>query len=424
MVKGPSWLGKLGTLSLLYVSVFLTRIGFGSILIIFPIYLNIPQSMSSLAGIVIALYPAVEGFSALPVGTFVDLRGRRRAFVAGMAMISILTFLIGLSNNLILVGGAHALEGLAAAMVTVASLTMITDLTVEKNRGAGMGGFDLANLAGYGAGIFLGVAFSRIFESNLGYSFLVVSAVMGASAVFVYFAFHEPPHASKQQRSLRGIYDTLTGDVLGILPVWFSLTIVLGFFLFLPRLVKNAGVTDLTQSAPLILLAFVVLGAGSVLFGRLSDKIGRMKTMLIGALGELGFLLALPDLFQRLIVIPPGTPWLDSYNMVGPIIFVGGILFFLGSALIPSILAYIGDKAAKEFRGSAMGLYSLMLSGGIAIGTVLAGISDDLGGVQAVFYSAAVIFGGLGLTSAWLLRKQQGLAKNAVDSTAPVSKPI
>jgi len=36
-----------------------------------------------------------------------------------------------------------------------------------------------------------------------------------------------------------------------------------------------------------------------------------------------------------------------------------------------------------------MGLYSLMLSGGIAIGTVLAGVSDDLGGVQAVFYSAA-----------------------------------
>src|SRR6266581_7580262 len=82
LVKGPSWLAKLGTLSLLYVSVFLTRIGFGSILVIFPYYLNIPLSNSSLAGIIIALYPAVEGFSALPVGTFVDLGGRRKAFVA------------------------------------------------------------------------------------------------------------------------------------------------------------------------------------------------------------------------------------------------------------------------------------------------------------------------------------------------------
>ena len=71
-----------------------------------------------------------------------------------------------------------------------------------------------------------------------------------------------------------------------------------------------------------------------------------------------------------------------------------------------------------------MGLYSLMLSGGIAIGTVLAGISDDLGGVQAVFYSAAIIFGGLGLTSAWLLRKQQVFAKRAVDLNSSPSKPI
>src|SRR6266702_2713520 len=166
LVKGPSWLAKLGTLSLLYVSVFLTRIGFGSILVIFPYYLNIPLTNSSLAGIIIALYPAVEGFSALPVGTFVDLRGRRKAFVAGMTMISILTLLIGVSNNLVLVGGAHALEGLAAAMVTVASLTMITDLTVKENRGASMGGFDLANLAGYGTGIVLGLGFLHIFAEK------------------------------------------------------------------------------------------------------------------------------------------------------------------------------------------------------------------------------------------------------------------
>src|SRR5207245_10035818 len=113
MVKGPSWLAKLGTLSLLYVSVFLTRIGFGSILVIFPYYLNIPLTNSSLAGIIIALYPAVEGFSALSFGTFVDLRGRRKSFFAGMTMISILTLLIGFSNYIVFVGFAYALLDLA-----------------------------------------------------------------------------------------------------------------------------------------------------------------------------------------------------------------------------------------------------------------------------------------------------------------------
>ena len=421
---GPSsgWLAKLGTLSILYLAVFLTRIGFGVILILFPLYLPIPKTESALAAAVTAIYPLVEGVSALPVGAYVDLKGRRKVFIAGLGLIAILSLLIGLSNNLLLVGGAHGLEGLAAAMVTVASLTMITDLTAVTNRGVGMGGFDLANLGGYGVGIVLGVAFSNVFAADLGASFLVVSAILGVSAVVVYFILREPVHVSQARRSLRQMYDTLTGDVAGILPIWFSLTMILGFYIFLPRLAARMGKSDLSQSAPIILFGLVILGVGAILFGRLSDKIGRTKTMAIGAAGEIGFLLVLPEVFGPLISIPTGTPWIDTYNTVGPIIIVAGFLFFLGSALVPSILAYIGDKAAKEFRGSAMGLYSLMLSGGIAVGLVLAGIADDLGGVQAVFYSAAIIFSGLSLTSAYLLYRNKQFENSAsVVSKAPNS---
>ncbi|HEV2119087.1 MAG TPA: MFS transporter [Candidatus Bathyarchaeia archaeon] len=427
--SSSGWLARLGTLSILYIAVFLTRIGFGVILVLFPIYLPIPKTQSALAGAVTAIYPVVEGVSALPVGAYVDRKGRKKLFVAGLALIAILSLVIGLSNNLALVGGAHGLEGLAAAMVTVASLTMITDLTVVTNRGVSMGGFDLANLAGYGVGIVLGFVFSGVFAADLGESFLVVSAILGVSAVAVFLILREPAHVAHERRSLKQMYSSLTSDVAAILPVWFALTVVLGFYIFLPRIVARMGRSDLSESAPAILLVLVLLGAGAILFGRLSDKFGRTKIMAVGALGEIGFLLVLPGIFAPLISIPPGTPWIDSYNKIGPIGIVAAGLFFLGSALVPSILAFIGDNAAKEYRGSAMGLYSLMLSGGIAAGLVLAGIADDLGGVQAVFYSAAIIFSGLSLTSGYLLYRNKQFAKSssavckAPNSSAKIVSP-
>jgi len=422
LVNGPAWLAKLGTLSLLYASVFLTRIGFGAIIIIFPIYI---QAGPAVAGIVTAFYPAVEGFSSLPVGAYVDRRGRRRAFVVGMILVSILTFVIGLSNNLYLVGSAHALTGLAAALITVSSLTMITDLTMKENRGTGMGTFNLSTLGGYGLGIVLGVFFSQVYRDSLGYSFLVVAGILAVAAVFAFFALREPSHVVEEKKTLKEMYNSLTGDIAAIFPIWFSLTIVLGFYLFIPKLVKNAS-ADISQSAPLILLGLIVLGGGALLFGRISDKIGRTRTMIVGVVGEIGFLLVFPNIFDKLILITPGTAWLTTYTEIGPILLLAALLFFLGSALLPSVLAYMADKATVGYRGSTMGLYSLLLSVGIALGTVLAGFADEIAGVQGVFYSAVVIMAILSLTSGLLLHRETIFSRRISGKAlkAPPTNPV
>jgi len=302
------------------------------------------------------------------------------------------------------VGGAHALMGFSAAMITISSLTMITDLTVVGNRGTGMGAFDMANLSGYGVGAISGLVMKKMFSESLGTIFQIVAGMFAVAAVFTFLALREPPHAPQRQVSLKEMFDDLTGDIAAIFPLWFSLTVIVGFYLFLPKIAQNASFSLESSTAIFAIgLGLTALGTGSLLFGKISDKIGRTRTMLVGAVGELGFLIIFPDLFQKLVIIPEGTPFITIIQSLGITGIIGGSLFFMGSALIPSILAFVGDKAGHEFRGSAMGLYSLMLSAGIGAGTVLAGIADTLGGVQAVFYSAAIIFFGLGLVTGGLM---------------------
>ncbi len=411
--SGLNLLAKVETLSILYAAVLLTRIGFGTILIVFPSYLLGSDGLpipSALRGLILALYPALEGLSALPVGAWIDRSGRRKAFVLGMALITVLTATISSTRTDIpLVGGAHAIMGLGAAMVTISSLTMITDLTTAENRGAGMGAFDLANLSGYGIGAISGTVLVKVFSQSIETVFEIVAGIFAVATVFAFLALREPPHSHVAQVSRNESPGNLLKEVSGsfgemaaIYPLWFSLTIIVGFYFFLPGIAQGSTLS-LSFSAGLVTLGLIALGAGALLFGRLSDKIGRTRTILIGSFGELGFLLLFPDLFERLRQVPEGTSWLATIQMVGYTGVIAGALFFMGAALVPSILAYVGDKAGREFRGKAMGIYSLMLSAGIALGNVLAGITDTLGGVQAMFYSAAIIFGGLGLVSGALM---------------------
>ncbi len=345
--------------------------------------------------------------SALPVGAWIDRSGRRKAFILGMALITVLTGVISLTRTDVpLVAGAHAIMGLAAAMVTISSLTMITDLTTVENRGAGMGAFDLANLSGYGVGVIAGTLLAKIFVQSVGTIFQIVAGVFAAATLFALLALREPPHTSTAQefsiespgalfRDVSGSF----GEMASIYPLWFSLTIIIGFYFFLPKIAAGSSFS-LSSSAGLVVIAagLIALGAGALLFAR---------TILIGAFGELGFLLLFPDLFQRLLLVPEAASLFDEirilFRMLGYQGLIAGALFFMGSALVPSILAFVGDKAGRGFRGKAMGIYSLMLSAGIATGNVLAGVFDTLGGVQAVFYSAAIIFGGLGLVSGALM---------------------
>jgi len=381
-------------LILLYTSMSVARIGFGVMIIIFPTYLGGVSNLT--LAVALALYPLTEALTAVPVGVLCDRRGRRMVFLGGLGLMGALIASVAVTNNVAVVAALHALMGLAAAAITVSSLTMITDLTYVGNRGKGMGTFDFSNIGGYAGGLLVGGWLSEAFKARLPDAFLVTGSFMFVALGVSYLLLKEPDHPGGQGRVLVSLnpFAGMDRHTKAILPIWLSLTSLIGIVFFLPRALRQVGIqTSLTGE--LLFAGIMIIGIGSIGFGALSDRLGRENTMAIGAAGLFGLLIGLALLFQS---IGSGINFIRFLPILGP----AGIAT---SALVPSVLAAVGDRAKDVKRGATMGLYSLMLSLGIALGELLAGFASLLGGLSTILYAGSLIFLAAAVLSFALLRR-------------------
>jgi MFS family permease len=374
----------------LYVAVFLTRIGFGSITILFPLYLSAP---SYIIGVILALYPMSEASSALPIGRLADRFSRKRLHIIGMIMITILTAAIGFTTNVLYISVLHAVMGVSAAITAVTSLTLLGDATKLTNRGKQMGGFDLANLGGYGLGFGVGGLLVNTFAYKLSYAFWVTAGLFLIAGMLAARFLVEPVRVWElKQPKIR--QRRIGGKIRPVLPVWIAQTVILGMYFLLPKAFRDATPPIVLTREILIFLGVLggLFALGAIIFGHISDKIGRTRIMVLGALGELGFLVVFGWSF-------PGGGFVKYELFLWP-------MFFLASAIAPAILAYVGDISGKAKRGSANALYSIVLSIGLAIGNIVGGFVASLG-ISAIFYAGAgILFPSILATSALLRRRQ------------------
>src|SRR5712692_936577 len=375
----------LRTILYLYLAVFLTRIGFGSVTIIFPIYL---QAASFQVGLILALYPIAEATSAMPVGRLAYRFSRKKLHVSGMFLITILTAMIGFTTDLYKVSIIHALMGFSAATAAVTSLTILGDVTKQTNRGKGMGGFDLANLAGYGAGFGLGSVLVNLsyFQGRLNYAFWFTAGIFLFTGIIAARFLQEPVKVEEFRARPEVRERKIGGRIRPIMPVWIAQTVILGMYFLLPKAFKDASYVPTTQALIFLGVLGGLFALGSILFGHISDKLGRTRIMILGAFGELGFLAvfgwSFPNFLRYEYVLAP--------------------LFFLASAIAPTILAYVSDISGKARRGSANALYSMVLSLGLAIGNIVGGFVGEYG-IRWIFLACAgILFPSILATSTML----------------------
>lgn len=83
---------------------------------------------------VVSAYVLVLGGFVLLAGRFSDLYGRRRLFLAGLALFTVSSLLCGLANSPAALVGLRAVQGLGAAIVLPAALSILTTSFEEGSR--------------------------------------------------------------------------------------------------------------------------------------------------------------------------------------------------------------------------------------------------------------------------------------------------
>jgi len=279
--------------------------------------------------------------------------------------------------------------GVSAATAAVTSLTLLGDATKITNRGKSMGGFDLANLGGYGLGFGLGSLLVNIFSSRLAYAFWLTAGIFLTAGIMAVKLLDEPVRVQELKQT-RTRQPRLGSRLRPVLPVWIAQTIILGMYFILPKAFQEANFTP--TSDMLVFLASLggLFALGAIIFGHVSDKVGRTKIMILGAMGELGFLVlfgwSFPNFLRYQLYLAP--------------------MFFLASAIAPAILAYVSDISGKARRGSANALYSTILSLGLALGNIIGGLVAERGGIQGIFYAGAGLLFPSILATSTMLRKR------------------
>ena len=375
---------------------------------------------------VVNAYTLVFGGFLLLGGRLSDLLGRRRMFIWGMVLFAAASLAGGLAQSDVWLVAARAVQGLGAAIVSPAALSIVTTTFTEgaeRNRALGVWG------AVAGSGGAAGVLLGGILTETLGWEWvLFVNTPIGiAAALLAPYLLGESRDASSPSFDFAGAFSVTAGLALLVYTLvdandagWgSSQTLVLGaisllllaafiaiesrrryplmpFSIFRLRTLRGANVVGLLIGMSLFsMFFFISLYMQQVLdYGPLTAGLAYLPlalTIIVSAgvasqlVTRVGFK---PPLIAGMLLVAAGLIWFGQVSAPGGT-YLGDILFpsllaavGLGFAFVPvTIAAVTGTRPAEA--GLASGLINTSQQVGGALGlavlaTVATGRTDDV----------------------------------------------
>jgi len=294
-------------------------------------------------------------------GVLCDRLGRRRPFLAGMALAAVSTAGYWLTSGFWPLLAARLVWGLAFSFLSVAGLSVVLDVTTRDDRGRTLGVYH----ALVQSGTLLGLVASGVLTDLLGYrrtlALYVPLTLLGLGLAWLVLRETNPGGRRPARASLRDVLATLDLRLLAPAYVGFA-----SFFAGNGILMATLGASLKAQIGPAALPVATLTGillasrklasmVSAPVAGYLSDRSGDRRVVAgAGALAAgAGFL-----------VLATGS---------GVTLFAAGVLLTaLGEGVLhPALAAWIGDATPPELRGVVMGGFATANDLGSATGPLV-----------------------------------------------------
>jgi EmrB/QacA subfamily drug resistance transporter len=207
---------------------------------------------------VLTAYVLFFGGFLLSAGRLADLFGRRRMFVAGLALFTLSSLTCGLAGSPAVLLVARAAQGLGAAIVAPAALAIISTIFPEgRERNFAMGVWTAVAAGGGAAGLVLG----GLITDGLGWEWIFfVNVPLGAAGIALSFFLLEESRENSASRRL---------DLLG------AVTVTAGLVLLVYGLTRadDAGFGSSALTLGTLALALILVAAFVIVERSVADPL-------------------------------------------------------------------------------------------------------------------------------------------------------
>ncbi|MFX0206962.1 MAG: MFS transporter [Candidatus Hodarchaeota archaeon] len=399
--------------TLFYVTA-LMHVASGASTIVLPLLLWRTGNISaSQIGIIQIVHTITAMFTASFFGSLSDRIGRKPLIVFGPIVIGLSFLPYIFTENFSILIAAGVIRGCGSSMTSGPSTAFVADVSPTSTRGEMMGKLSIANLGGSAIGFVIGGFLWDYWEKD---ALIVFTGITLACAILLIVFLKEirqpfmivPIKTALERNPFMEVFEALRDSQFRrFAAIWFSTACLSGIVItYSPILLDSLtgstsgnGTEAKTGSivGTLFLLGGLLTGSTQVLWGKMSDNLGRKPFLLLGAtsLATLVSMLSIVineesttirayfknpiDINKHLTIPLPFGDYQVSFLVFSLVL---GAMFLSMSSMFPASAALLADVAPRETRGTAMGIYKSLLGVGNLTGVLIGGMAIDFLGKE------------------------------------------